>query len=302
MNEKCFAEAGGKLLGGFPMMHAPVLRTSAGVPYLQKPGVVMFGKPQINPQVMQGFLDGFDKELEFNQYLDDPTALTDGTQLSKIAGQLCYMSFSPKRTTNDKAEQYFENIKSSGHGSVLEHPNYSFLIYGNSRSETHEQVRHRSGFGYSQVSQRYVSGRVLRFIERPEYQAVPDLHERFLNRIERSAEEYAYIANRLIELQAGGTQILSADAKTDLRKKVQQCARSVLPNETEAAIVVTGNARAWRHFIEMRASEHAEVEIREIGFRIFLCLAMVDPIIFKDYEIKELGDGTKVVATKFRKV
>src|SRR3989344_8627966 len=101
--EKCFTDVGGELLGGLPMIHVPVLRTSAGVPYLQKPGVAMFAKPQVNPQVIKGFLDGFDKELEFDQYLDDPTALTDGTQLAQIAGQLCYMSFSPKRTTNDKA-------------------------------------------------------------------------------------------------------------------------------------------------------------------------------------------------------
>ena len=28
------------------------------------------------------------------------------------------------------AERYFRNIKESGHGSVLEHANYSFLLYG----------------------------------------------------------------------------------------------------------------------------------------------------------------------------
>ena len=30
-------------------------------------------------------------------------------------------------------------------------------------------------------------------------------------------------------------------------------------------IVVTGNYRAWRHFVAMRASEHADVEIRELA-------------------------------------
>ena len=39
----------------------------------------------------------------------------------------------------------------------------------------------------------------------------------------------------------------------------------MLPNATETRIVVTGNYRAWRHFIAMRASEHADVEIRAVA-------------------------------------
>jgi len=154
----------------------------------------------------------------------------------------------------------------------------------------------------SQVSQRYVSGRVLRFVERPEYSHDEELHTLFLQRIERAAQEYAALANRLIEMQQSGSAMLSAEVRTDLRKKVQQCARSVLPNETEAPIVVTGNARAWRHFIEMRADAHAEIEIRELAVRVFLCLALMDPILFNDYVVEALPDGTYTVKTEFEKV
>ncbi len=178
----------------------------------------------------------------------------------------------------------------------------SLLLYGISRSVTHEMVRHRAGFGFSQLSQRYVSGRMLRFVERPEYQDDEDLHSQFLQRIERAASEYASLTNRLLEMQQAGVSILSAEARTDLRKKVQQTARSVLPNETEAPIVVTGNARAWRHVIEMRASPHAETEIRELALRIFLCLRLTDPVLFGDYTIEQLADGTYTVKTEYEKV
>jgi 5-methylcytosine-specific restriction endonuclease McrA len=154
----------------------------------------------------------------------------------------------------------------------------------------------------SQLSQRYVSGRMLRFVERPEYSEDEQLHARFLERIERASSEYAVLTNRLLEMQQAGTKILSAEARTDLRKKVQQCARSVLPNETEAPMVVTGNARAWRHFIEMRASAHAEVEIRELAVRIFLCLSVTDPVLFSDYTLEQLPDGTYTAKTEFEKV
>ena len=213
----------------------------------------------------------------------------------------CYMSFGPRRTRNENAAAYFERLTSAGHGSVLEHASFSFLLYGISRSVTHELVRHRAGVGFSQTSQRYVSGSVLRFVERPEYQDDEELHRLFEERADRAAAEYGEMADRLLGRQEGGDSMLSADYKTDARKKVQQTARSLLPNETEAPMVFTGNVRALRHIVEMRADAHAESEIRNLALRLFLCLATADPILFGDYEIGNLPDGTFTVTTEHRK-
>jgi thymidylate synthase (FAD) len=296
-----FEELGGTVSDGFPAIHSPVSRTDAGTAYLKTPGVVMFARPQTNVAGLEGFLEGFDEALRFPEYLDDPTELPDSSQLCKTAGQLCYASFGPRRTTNENAAAYFGRLTSAGHGSVLEHANFSFLLYGISRSVTHELVRHRH-LGFSQVSQRYVSGSVLRFVERPEYQDGGELHRQFEERADRAAAEYEGMAGRLLERQEGGDAMLSADYKTDARKKVQQTARSLLPNETEAPMVCTGNVRAWRHVVEMRADEHAESEIRALAVRVFLCLAVADPILFGDYEIRALHDGTHRVTTEHRKV
>ncbi len=287
---------------GYPSVLSTPRATALGTPYLQSPGVALIAKPQVNVGNIAGFLGGFAPELQFMQYLDDPTELPPGADLCKAAGQLCYASFAPKRTLNADAERYFANIREHGHGSVLEHANFTFVFYGVSRSVTHELVRHRAGVGVSQISQRYVSGRVLRFVERPEYQDDKELHAAFERRIDAAAAEYSRIAERLLELQKSGSEILSADARTDLRKKVQQAARSVLPNETEAPLVVTANARAWRHILEMRANPHAETEIRALAFRAYLCLRVVDPILFGDYRITALPDGTHGVETDTPKV
>ncbi len=301
--QKLFHEMNGSEEGGFAAIHSPVRRSPGGIPYLCGPGVIVLARPQTSIAGMAGFLEGFDPALNFPQYVDDPTPLPDGAQLCKAAGQLCYMSFGPKkRSYNAQAIRYFDNLKASGHGSVLEHASFSLLLYGISRSVTHELVRHRAGFSFSQVSQRYVSGRMLRFVERPEYRNDEILHTQFLRRIERAASEYAEMAERLLEMQQAGVTILSAEERTDLRKKVQQCARSVLPNETEAPIVVTGNGRSWRHVIEMRADAHAETEIRELAVRVFLCLRQTDPVLFSDYTVEQLPDGTYTVKTEFRKV
>ncbi len=484
--ETLFQELNGSESSGFAAIQSPIHHSPGGVPYLVSPGVVVLARPEIRLAGLAGFLDGFDASLRFPEYLDDPTKLPDGAQLCKVAGQVCYMSFGQSRTFNEHAERYFNNLKSSGHGSVFEHANFSLLLYGVSRSVTHELVRHRAGMSYcltgdtliystrwdhgkpngpkkrrlddlyamtethhgrsrikllrfrcldeqtstfttgkvksivrsgvkpvftvtladgktitatkehrfltkdgwlpleeivgslsvsrsglavyekldaeimvngqpmykdadwlhehyvikelsqediastyageqmtydiemegphhnfvangiithnSQTSQRYVSGRVLRFVERPEFAQEEQLHTQFLQRIERSAREYAALTNRLVELQQAGNTILSGEARTDLLKKVRQAARSALPNETEAPIVVTGNTRSWRHFIEMRADAHAEVEIRALAVRVFLCLRLTDPILFSDYSVEQLPDDTYTVKTEYRKV
>ena len=75
-----------------------------------------------------------------------------------------------------------------------------------------------------------------------------------------------------------------------------------MPNETEAIIVATGNIRAWRHIINMRANEHAEIVIRKGVFKAFLCLREVEPTSFSDFEVVDLPDGTHAVKTPYPKV
>lgn len=299
--EGLFAELGGERSGGFPAIHSSVRRTEAGTYYLGVPGVVMLARPQTNVAGLAGFLEGFEPGLGFPAYVDDPTELPDSSQLAKTAGQLCYASFGERRTTNENAAAYFERLTSAGHGSVLEHASFSFLLYGISRSVTHELVRHRVGTGFSQISQRYVSGSVLRFVERPEYGEDAELHRLFEERVDAAAAGYEEMAERLLERQESGAGMLSAEHRTDARKKVQQTARSLLPNETEAPMVFTGNVRALRHIVEMRANEHAESEIRALALRLFACLAAADPILFGDYRIEELPDGTQTVTTEYSK-
>lgn len=159
-------------------------------------------------------------------YLND-TPLPHAERLIKFAGQLCYLSLGSQRTLNADAEKYFENINASGHGSVLEHANFSFLFYGVSRSFTHELVRHRAGFGFSQVSQRYVNRP--RFVERPEYVTDDEEHELWLQRCKLDLEDYETTAMRL---QRKWADKLKGVTKTEARKRVNQVARESSPYPT----------------------------------------------------------------------
>jgi thymidylate synthase (FAD) len=71
----------------------------------------------------------------------------------------------------------------------------------------------------------------------------------------------------------------------------------VLPNATETKIVVTGNYRAWRHFIAMRATEHADVEIRELAIECLRQLRATVPNVFADFEIGILEDGSEIASS-----
>lgn len=299
-----------------------VFKTKNGTNYLKEPGVAVISRPDTELATVVDFLVGFDPGLGFKKALYDgegvieeddatiaeglggepPYRTFDAERLVKFAGQLCYLSLGPKRTMNTEMKKYLDHIKSSGHGSVMEHASYSFLLWGISRSMTHELVRHRAGFAYSQVSQRYVDGKVLRFVERPEYQVDPGLHMLFEDRIDEFARQYDLIAATLAALQKEDYALLAGDAKTEMRKKLNQCARSLLPNETEAPIVVTANVRAWRHFLEMRAAQPAEIEIRRLAVKVYRALVVEAPILFDDYEVVTLPDGTEALRTEFRKV
>jgi thymidylate synthase (FAD) len=213
--------------------------------------------------------------------------------LCEMAGRVCYMSFGKGRKTN---QEYLANIIDVQHGSVLEHAVWNFLITGVSRSFTHELVRHRAGFGYSQLSQRYVDESTCDFIEPACIAEDPELHTIWEESIRQSHEAYGKLVAGLAH------KFADEPSATARRKLARQAARSVLPNATETKIFVTGNGRAWRHFIELRASEHAEVEIRAVAVMILRILQSEAPNVFGDYTLEALGDGSEVARTPHRKV
>ena len=76
----------------------------------------------------------------------------------------------------------------------------------------------------------------------------------------------------------------------------------MLPNATETKIFVTGNARALRHFVELRGSEHADVEIRKVAVAMLRILQAESPSIFGDYALVPLLDGSFATRTEHPKV
>ena len=92
------------------------------------------------------------------------------------------------------------------------------------------------------------------------------------------------------------------ETRTDRRKAIRQAARSVLPNATETKIFVTANVRALRHFIEMRGSVYADTEIRFVAINLLMLLQKEAPLLFQDFSIENLSDGTQIATPLYSKV
>jgi len=213
-----------------------------------------------------------------------------GQALVEFAGRACYQSWAkpnPRTATN---AGYLSHIIDVGHFSVLEHASVSFYITGISRSCTHELIRHRH-FSYSQLSQRYVPENEAHVVVPPALEDDPELQQILLAAADASRAAYQELLSRL--------EAKFADQPNAVlrRKQARQAARAVLPNDTETRIVVTGNYRAWRHFIAMRASEHADVEIRRLAIACLRQLSDIAPSVFADFEITGLADGTEVATS-----
>ena len=235
--------------------------------------------------------------IGFTQFAQPPgvpwsTDAGGGQALAEFAGRACYQSWNKPNPDTATNAGYLRHILEVGHLSVLEHGTASFYITGVSRSLTHELIRHRH-FSYSQLSQRYVPEGDAQFVEPDVIGEDPELHALFMEACESARESYLVLQ---YELEARFADQPNATLR---RKQARQAARSVLPNATETRIVVTGNYRAWRHFIGIRATEHADVEIRALAVECLRQLYDVAPNVFADFSIITLSDGTEIASSPY---
>ncbi len=210
-----------------------------------------------------------------------------GEALAEFAGRACYQSWSKPNPATASNAGYLRHILDVGHGSVLEHAVFSFYVTGVSRALTHELIRHRH-FSYSQLSQRYVPASAS-VVEPDVIASDPDLHARFVAAMANADNAYTMLLN--------GLRDKLGQVGTAGRKQIRQAARSVLPNAAETRIVVTGNARAWRHFVTMRATDAADVEIRALAVECLRQLQGAAPALFGDFAVVAAEDGTDIAVS-----
>ncbi len=251
------------------------------------------------------------------------TPPTDAEQLVELAGRCCYMSFGKKAGSKSNAE-YLDNllgrnpetgefIPGPAHGSVTEHPVFNFLVVGAGRGFSHEQVRHRVGWAYSQLSTRYCD------FEREEEEGTWDpgfslapMHHlgdgtiaaHMRDAYESAVAIYKLLVDRIhtelakklqLDPQLEGKLLLEHGTRgltRMLRKAARGAARDVLPIGTEAIMTMSANPRAIWNCLVLRANEHAEAAIREIYIQIARIMEKEMPTLFRGIQYKTLWDST----------
>lgn len=174
------------------------------------------------------------------------------------AASTCYDS---KPKDLEPARKMIKAIIKSGHESCVEHASATFVLDGISRVVTHELVRHRIGFSYSQRSQRYVNEHQPSYVIPEEIAGSPKALEVFQEAMNAAWAAYS-------KLQAVGMR--------------NEIARYVLPNACTTKITVTANFRAWRNFLKLRCSKRAQPEIRGLAYKLLDELCKIAPSCFED--------------------
>ncbi len=256
------------------------------------PQVFLIARPSIDVEGMRAYLEAVGGESWLDLREGEQEGPTAGELLLEFGGRACYRSWEPglnpnvSRIRTDR-QQYFANILRSGHGSVLEHANYSFVFRNVSRVFTHEIVRHRAGSAFSQESLRYVR--------------LTDIGFRVPPALEPVREQVLSIVEQLEEFQVSTAKELGIDADGvpfHVKKEVTSALRRLAPIGLSTDIVWTANARTLRHVIEMRTSEGAEEELRSVFDVVARLMQAEAPNLFQDFVQQD--DGSWV--PEYRKV
>ncbi|MGH2880536.1 MAG: FAD-dependent thymidylate synthase [Solirubrobacteraceae bacterium] len=276
------------------------------------PQVFLIARPSLDVAAMRAYLKAVGGESWLRKRLEESTSAAENPArgeppldvtysadeppaaelLVEFAGRLCYRSWEPglnpnvTRVRSDRGE-YFANILASGHGSVLEHASWTFVLHEVSRAFTHELVRHRVGCALSQESLRYVRLVDIGFRVPP---ALQPLRERVLSVVEQ-----------LEDLQISAANALGVDGEDvpfAIKKEITSALRRLAPIGLSTDVVWTANARTLRHVIELRTDPGAEEEMRLVFDRVAQIARAQAPEIFQDFT--RTDDGAWIPA--FRKV
>lgn len=182
------------------------------------------------------------------------------------AARLCYSNAQDVDTlmeglTPDKVSSFINKMSElKNHGTVWEHPSFTFAIEGVSRALSHQLVRHRIA-SFDQQSQRYCDGKNFTYVIPPSVSRNEELRKKFMNFMEESQELYEEF------VEAG---IPKEDA------------RFVFTNACSTRLIMTMNVRSLFHFFALRSCTRAQWEIKALSNEILRICKETSPVIFQN--------------------
>jgi len=250
------------------------------------PRLYVLSRPLLDLRELARFLEEEATEWERT------SGATEAEEIIEFAGRICYMSFGNKQSPKSNRE-YIQTLIRQEHDSVLEHASWTFLLTGVSRAFTHQMVRHRVGFSFSQLSQQYHDETTAKFVIPEEVKANPTVMELWLRLIEELRRGYQSISNEL-----GAGDLGQHASSREARRSVRSAARSILPNATETKLVFSANGRALRHFLNLRGAIAGDLEMRRVSALIYSRLEDEAPALMSGFEMSTHEDGYPLIRRK----
>jgi len=236
--------------------------------------IYLVSKTVLNSPLVEQFI-----EDENTKWRRDDSA-SSNEEIVELSGRVCYMSFGESQSPRNN-EEYIRNLIKMGHESVLEHACWTFIVTGVTRAFTHQLVRHRVGFSYSQLSQQYHDESEAKFIPPIELNRKSKAYSNWKEQARFSLDNY----KETIAKMFNGRKL--SDIDKEERRQIRSVARSILPNCIETKIAVTANARAIRHFLKIRGVIEGDLEMRYFSSKLLNIFKKDSPHLFQDIHVIE---------------
>jgi thymidylate synthase (FAD) len=258
---------------------------------LVEPKVILIAKTQLIREGVKELLS----DMGAPNFPVDPDH-ADGENLVMVAGKRCYKSFHADLNPNltrvrEDMAAFVKNILKTGHGSVLEHVNFTFSIENVSRVLTAELNRHRAGAAISEASGRYIRfGDEIPFwmpgIFKEDKKDSIELRDKKAMSRYIFHEMFDYAKDRYQKLVRVWDKELNSKSFTK-KKKITSAARRIIPIGHATGGVWTYNIRSLRHIFAMRCASAAEEEIIMVACMMLKIMQEQCPNAFGDFYFDE---------------
>lgn len=149
----------------------------------------------------------------------------------------------------DRIPKLLKMLAENGHETPFEKSSIHFLVTTDIASHIH-LLKHRIGVSINAESARYKELKEDKYYVPIDW----DLEEReaYIEHLESSLQKYHSTLERLVQ-------------KGMSRKRAKESARLYLPYGNQITADIMFNFRSFIHFVRLRYSEHAQVEIKDIA-------------------------------------
>ncbi len=297
---------------------------------LVRPKVYFVGCTEVREAGLKEYLQDTD-QMDFWPVYQQAReeGLGSGEALCSVYAKMCYKSLVVGKNANvSKVRDVRNNLEGchdTGHGSVFEHCNLNFIVNNCSRVLTHEAVRHRAGWAYSQTSGRYCRLDKIDLVWSALLDPVKDLWMQGLQRIEDlvyltecklglrkpppkpptwggSISAEAYIAYRNTgDVLAETLKWIPDDSfNFDKRKAITSAIRRIAPNGQANELGMSCNIRALRHVVQVRTAKFAETEIRDVFAQVYHLVSADHPTMFYKAKTRMVNGLPEVYGMKLQ--